>query len=73
MVVAVKYRVRPVNKKQLRNNCMNFGLSGFQKVNQIWGWLTACIFLSEQSQVSGIGQATPKPTKAVIYLGEHHV
>ena len=23
---------------------MNFGPSGFQKVNQIWGWLTACIF-----------------------------
>ena len=54
---------------------MNFGPSGFQKVNQIWGWLTACIFffLSEQSQVSGIDQATPKPPEAVIYLGEHHV
>lgn len=52
---------------------MNFGPSGFQKVNQIWGWLTACIFLSEQSQVSGISQATPKPPEAVIYLGEHHV
>ena len=23
---------------------MNFGLSGFQKVDQIWGWLTVCIF-----------------------------
>ena len=22
---------------------MNFGLSGFQKVDQIWGWLNACI------------------------------
>lgn len=53
---------------------MNFGLSGFPKVDQIQGWLTACIlFLSEQSQVSGIGQTTPKPPEAVIYLGEHHV
>ena len=77
MVVAVKYRVKPVNKKITEEQYyyMNFAPSGFQKVNQIWGWPTACIFffLSEQSQVSGIGQATPKPPEAVIYLGEHHV
>lgn len=75
MVVAVKYRVKPVNKKSLKNNykceLWTFRFSEGQSNLR----LTNCLyfFLSEQSQVSGIGQAAPKPPEAVIHFGEHHV